>query len=115
MQRSLLIAVGQTMLVEGQSRPGILLIELSCLVISAVMLRGTALSKATAYVGILGNVLLIVVEDESGVEREVIRFTHAMRGPALFFQDASDRPVSIGLPVKPSKNVTLAFLFTFAR
>lgn len=61
-QRLLLIAVGQTMLAEGQSRAGILLIELACLVISAVMLRGTVFSKATAYAGIPGNVLLMVVE-----------------------------------------------------
>jgi len=61
-QRSLFIAAGQAMLAEGQSRAGILLIEFACLVISAVMLRSKVFSKATAYAGILGNVLLIVVE-----------------------------------------------------
>jgi hypothetical protein len=54
-----LIAVGQTMLAEGKSRAGILLIVFLCLVISAVIRRGTVLSKVTAYVG---NVLLMVVE-----------------------------------------------------
>ena len=61
-QRSLLVAAGQAMLVEGQSRTGIPLVELACLVISVVMLRGNVFSKATAYAGILGNVLLMVVE-----------------------------------------------------
>jgi hypothetical protein len=61
-QRSLLIAAGQAMLAEGQTRAGIPLIEFACLVISAVMLRGKVFSKATAYAGILGNVLLMVFE-----------------------------------------------------
>ena len=61
-QRSLLIAAGQTMLAEGQSRAGILVIEFACLVISAVMLRGKVFSKASAYAGILGNLLLIAFE-----------------------------------------------------
>jgi hypothetical protein len=61
-QRSLLAAAGQAMLAEGQSRSGILLIEFACLVIAAVMLRGKVFSKATAGAGILGNVLLMVVE-----------------------------------------------------
>jgi hypothetical protein len=61
-QRSLFIAAGQAMLAEGESRSGILLIEFACLVISVVMLRGKVFSKATAYAGILGNVLLMVVE-----------------------------------------------------
>lgn len=61
-QRSLLIAAGQAMLAEGQTRAGILLIEFASLVISVVMLRGKVFSKATAYAGILGNALLIVVE-----------------------------------------------------
>jgi hypothetical protein len=61
-QRSLLIAAGQTMLAEGQSRAGIPLIEFAILVISVVMLRGRVFGKATAYAGILGNVLLMVVE-----------------------------------------------------
>lgn len=61
-QRSLLVAAGQTMLAEGQNRAGILLIEFACLVISTVMLRGKVFNKATAYAGIFGNVLLMVVE-----------------------------------------------------
>ena len=61
-QRSLLSAAGQAMLAEGQSRAGIPLVEFACLVMSVVMLRGKIFSKATAYAGILGNVLLIVVE-----------------------------------------------------
>jgi len=61
-QRSLLIAAGQTMLAEGQSRAGILLIEFACLVISTVMREGEAFSKATAYAGMLGNSLMILLE-----------------------------------------------------
>jgi hypothetical protein len=61
-QRSLLTAAGQAMLAEGQSRAGIPLIEFASLVISLVMLRGKVFSKATAYAGILGNVLLIIFE-----------------------------------------------------
>jgi len=61
-QRSLLIAAGQAMLAEGQTRAGIPLIEFASLVISVVMLRGKVFSKATAYTGILGNVLLMVFE-----------------------------------------------------
>ena len=61
-QRSLLIAAGQAMLAEGQSRAGVLLVEFACLVISVVMLKGMVFSKVTAYVGILANVLLMVVE-----------------------------------------------------
>ena len=61
-QRSLFIAAGQAMLAEGQTRAGIPLIEFASLVISVVMLRGKVFSKATAYAGILGNVLLIVFE-----------------------------------------------------
>lgn len=61
-QRSLLAAAGQAMLAEGESRAGILLTEFACLVISAVMLKGKAFSKATASTGMLGNALLMVVE-----------------------------------------------------
>jgi Domain of unknown function (DUF4386) len=61
-QRSLLVAAGQAMLAEGQSRAGIPLVEFASLLISAVMLRGKVFNRATAYAGILGNVLLIVVE-----------------------------------------------------
>jgi len=61
-QRSLLVAAGQTMLAEGQIRVGVPLVEFACLVISVVMLQGKVFSKVTAYAGILGNVLLMVVE-----------------------------------------------------
>jgi hypothetical protein len=36
--------------------------EFACLVISAVMMKSRVFSKVTAYAGILGNALLIVVE-----------------------------------------------------
>jgi hypothetical protein len=68
-QRSLLIAAGQEMLAEGQSRTGILVMEFACLLISVVILRGKVFSKATAYAGILGNVLLLVVEIIVAIER----------------------------------------------
>jgi hypothetical protein len=61
-QRSLLIGAGQAMLAEGQNRPGILLMEFAGLIVSAVMLGGKVFSKATAYAGILANVLLVVIE-----------------------------------------------------
>jgi hypothetical protein len=61
-RESVFIAAGQAMLAEGQSRSGILIIEFACLVIAAVMLSGKVFSKATACAGILGNVLLMVVE-----------------------------------------------------
>jgi hypothetical protein len=61
-QRSLLVAAGQAMLAEGQTRAGIPLIEFASLVISVVMLRGKVFSKATASEGILGNALLMVFE-----------------------------------------------------
>ena len=61
-QRSLLVAAGQAMLAEGQTRAGIPLIEFASLLISVVMLRGKVFSKATAYAGILGNALLMVFE-----------------------------------------------------
>ncbi|MGA7558577.1 MAG: DUF4386 family protein [Terriglobales bacterium] len=61
-QRSLLMAAGQTMVVEGESRTGLPVVEFACLIISVVMLKGKVFSKATAYAGILGNGLLLVVE-----------------------------------------------------
>jgi hypothetical protein len=61
-QKSLLIAAGQAMLAEGQTRAGIPLIEFASLLISVVMLRGKVFSKGTAYAGILGNGLLMVFE-----------------------------------------------------
>ena len=75
-QRSLLIAAGQTMLAEGQSRAGILVIEFGCLVISAVMLSGKVFSKATAYAGILGNLLLIAFEIILALRAESARRRH---------------------------------------
>jgi hypothetical protein len=61
-QRSLLVAAGQAMLAEGQNRGGVLLIEFAGFFISAVMLRADIFSKMTACAGMLGNVLLMVVE-----------------------------------------------------
>lgn len=61
-ERSLLVAAGQAMLAEGQSRAGIFLIEFAGLLISAVMLGGKIFSRAVALAGILGNLLLMVVE-----------------------------------------------------
>jgi len=61
-QRSLLAAAGQAMLAEGQSRSGVLLIELACVIVSAVMLRSRVFGKVTACAGILGNALLMAVE-----------------------------------------------------
>jgi hypothetical protein len=61
-QRSLLLAAGQAMLAEGQSRMGIPLVEFACLIISIAMLRGRVFSKIAAYAGILGNMSMIVVE-----------------------------------------------------
>jgi hypothetical protein len=61
-QRSLLIAAGQAMLAEAQSRSGVLLIEFACLLICAVMLRSEVFSKATACAGILGSALLMITE-----------------------------------------------------
>lgn len=75
-QRSLLIAAGQAMLAEAQSRRGILLIELASLMVSVVMLRGKVFSKATAYAGILGNALLVVVEI-------ILAFVPTLRGAAM--------------------------------
>jgi len=61
-QRSLLAAAGQTMLAEGESRSGILIIEFSFLVISAVMLRSGIFGKAAALAGMLGSVLMMILE-----------------------------------------------------
>lgn len=52
-QRSLLIAA---------SRAGILIIEFSCLVISFAMLRSQVFNIATAIAGILGSVLMMLLE-----------------------------------------------------
>jgi len=61
-QRALFVAAGQAMLAEGQSRAGILLIEFACFVVSLVMLRSTVFSRMTACAGLLGNLLMMVLE-----------------------------------------------------
>ena len=61
-QRSVLVAAGQTMLVEGLNRVGIFLIDLAGLVFSAVMLRGKVLGRAAAYTGIAGNALTVPLD-----------------------------------------------------
>jgi hypothetical protein len=61
-QRSVLIAAGQALLVEAENRTGILLIEFAFLVISAAMLNSRIFSMATARAGILGNVLMMILE-----------------------------------------------------
>jgi hypothetical protein len=71
LQTTLFLAAGQAMLAEGQGRAGLPLIEFACLVISAVKLRATVFSKATAYAGILGNMLLLVVEIILAFERRL--------------------------------------------
>jgi len=75
-QRSLLIAAGQAMLAEGQTRAGIPLIEFACLAISVVMLRGKVFSQATAYAGIVGNALLMVFE-------VILAFVPTSLGPGM--------------------------------
>jgi hypothetical protein len=71
MQRSLLIAAGEAALASGRGRAGLILIEIAGLVISAAMLRGRAFSRATACAGIIGNLLLIVVEAILALERRL--------------------------------------------
>lgn len=61
-QRALLAAAGQAILAEGRNRAGLPLIEFACFAISAVMLRGRAFGQATAFAGMLGNLLLMIVE-----------------------------------------------------
>ena len=61
-QKSLLIAAGQAMLVEGSNRVGLFLIDAAGLVFSAVMLRSKIFGKATAIAGVVGNGLMIVIE-----------------------------------------------------
>jgi len=70
-QRALFLAAGRAMLTEGQGRAGLPLIEFACLVISTVMLSGKVFSKLTAYAGILGNMLLLVVEIILAFERRL--------------------------------------------
>jgi len=64
-QKSLLAAAGEAMLVRGEHGSlgaffSFLLPTLSALVFSFVMLQGNVFSKANAYVGILGNALMLV-------------------------------------------------------
>lgn len=64
-QKSLLAAAGEAMLVRGEHGSlgvffSFLLPTLSTLVFSFVMLQGKVFSKASAYVGILGNILMLV-------------------------------------------------------
>jgi hypothetical protein len=61
-QRSMLVAAGQAMLVEGSNRVGLFLIDAAGLVLSAVMLRSKVFGNATAIAGVLGNGLMIVLE-----------------------------------------------------
>jgi len=61
-QRSLLAAAGQAMLAEGESRAGLLLIEFAFLITATVMSRSKVFSKATAYAGMLGSMLMMVLE-----------------------------------------------------
>lgn len=64
-QKSLLAAAGEAMLVRGEHGSlgvffSFLLPTLSALVFSLVMLQGKVFSKASAYVGILGNILMLI-------------------------------------------------------
>lgn len=64
-QRTLFAAAGEAILARGEDFTpgaliGFLLAELGTLTISLVMLRGGIFSKATAYAGILGSLLLTV-------------------------------------------------------
>ena len=61
-ERSLLATAGQAMLAEGESRAGILIIEFSFLIVSAVMLRTRSFSKVTACAGIVGSALMMILE-----------------------------------------------------
>lgn len=64
-QKTLLAAAGEAMLVRGEHGSlgvffSFLLPTLSALVFSLVMLKGKVFSKASAYIGILGNVLMLI-------------------------------------------------------
>lgn len=61
-QRSVLVAAGQTMLVEGLNRLGLFLIDSAGLVLSAVMLRDKVFGRAAGYTGVVGNGLMSVFE-----------------------------------------------------
>jgi hypothetical protein len=74
-QRSLLAAAGQAMLAEGESRAGLLLIEFAFLITATVMLRSNVFSRATAGAGMLGSMLMIVLEIAFKVDRHMKRNT----------------------------------------
>lgn len=64
-QKALLAAAGEAMLVRGEHGSlgaffSFLLPTLSALVFSLIMLQGNIFSKANAYIGILGNALMLV-------------------------------------------------------
>ena len=64
-QKTLLAAAGEAMLVRGEHGGlgvffSFILPTLSALVFSFVMLQGKVFSKANAYVGILGNALMVI-------------------------------------------------------
>ena len=64
-QKTLLAAAGEALLVRGEHGTlgvffSFLLPTLSALVFSFVMLQGKVFNKANAYVGILGNALMLV-------------------------------------------------------
>lgn len=64
-QKTLLAAAGEAMLARGEHGGlgvffSFLLPTLSALIVSLVMLQGQVFSKANAYVGILGNALMLV-------------------------------------------------------
>lgn len=64
-QKSLLAAAGEAMLVRGEHGSlgvffSFLLPTLSALVFSLMMLQGKVFSKTSAYIGILGNVLMLI-------------------------------------------------------
>lgn len=66
-QRSILVAAGQSMLSVGESHTpgtfmGFFLGEVAGITISVVMLRSKIFSKVNAFVGILGFVLLLIYE-----------------------------------------------------
>lgn len=64
-QKSLFAAAGEAMLIRGEHGSlsvffSFLLPTLSALIFSLVMLQGNMFSKANAYIGILGNALMLV-------------------------------------------------------
>ncbi len=64
-QRTLLAAAGEAILARGEDfTPGIFvgffLAQIASILMSVVMLRGRIFSKATAYAGIMGNILLAI-------------------------------------------------------